>query len=99
MAESWELLRTAPERAPTDEYFCALVWTHRVSEDIGQQFSMDDPDDGVNINEPRTAYALKKLERDLEQYQKSLPKELLQRRSSDEAPSRPGSADISPQLP
>ena len=78
MAESRDLLRTSPERAPTDDYFCALVWTHRISEDIGQQFTMDDPDDTVNINEPRVAYTLKKLERDLDQYQKSLPKELMQ---------------------
>lgn len=78
MAESWDMLRTSAERAPTDEYFCALVWTHRISEDVGQQFTMDDPDDPVNINEPRVAYTLKKLERDLEQYQKSLPKELMQ---------------------
>ncbi|KAF5010994.1 hypothetical protein FDECE_2864 [Fusarium decemcellulare] len=70
MTESYEILRTSPDRAPTDEYFCALVWAHRLSEDAAQQIAGDDLRDPANAS--RTAYSLRKVDQDLTQLRSSL---------------------------
>ncbi|TQV97272.1 C6 transcription factor (War1) [Cordyceps javanica] len=87
MADSMRVLETSPDAAPTDRYFCHLVWTHHLGEQIGAQLSMDDPDAvgaagagtgagaGVDIADPRTQYALRALERDLERYRAGVPPE------------------------
>lgn len=81
MTESLEILETSPDAAPTDKYFCHLVWTHRLAEEVGEQFSLDDPSAVVNITDARTQYALRALERDLDKYIASIPKNLMQRES------------------
>ncbi|TDZ12967.1 Transcriptional regulator WAR1 [Colletotrichum spinosum] len=78
MAESMEVLQNSPEAAPSDKYFCHLVWTHRLAEEVGIQFSMDDPAVVPNITDTRTQYSLRMLERDLEKYSSSVPKEEMQ---------------------
>ncbi|OBR15209.1 Fungal specific transcription factor [Colletotrichum higginsianum IMI 349063] len=78
MAESMEVLQTSADAAPTDKYFCHLVWTHRLAEEVGIQFSMDDPAVVPNITDSRTQYSLRMLERDLEKYTASVPKEEMQ---------------------
>ena len=80
MTECVEVLETSPDAAPTDKYLCHLVWTHRMGEEIGIQFSMDDPATTVNILDARTQYALRVLERDLDRYRDSVPKEMMQRK-------------------
>lgn len=79
MTECLEILETSPDAAPTDKYFCHLVWTHRLAEEVGSQFSLDDPSAMVNITDARTQYALRALERDLDKYIASVPKNLMQR--------------------
>ncbi|PHH72767.1 hypothetical protein CDD83_4879 [Cordyceps sp. RAO-2017] len=78
MAESLEVLASSPDAAPTDRYFCHMVWTHYMGEEIGVQFCMDDPAAGVSIADARTQYALKALERDLDKYRASVAKEMMQ---------------------
>ncbi|KAJ6787399.1 hypothetical protein PWT90_10917 [Aphanocladium album] len=78
MAESMEILETSVDAAPTDKYFCHLVWTHHLGEQIGTQLSMDDPDMVVDIADARTQYALRALERDLERYRNGVPPERMQ---------------------
>ncbi|PNY24039.1 Transcriptional regulator WAR1, partial [Tolypocladium capitatum] len=78
MTECLELLESSPDAAPTDKYFCHLVWTHRMGEEIGVQFSMDDPGATVDVLDARTQYALRALERDLEKYRDAVPRELMQ---------------------
>ncbi|OTA02810.1 hypothetical protein A9Z42_0032310 [Trichoderma parareesei] len=78
MTESLEILESSPDAAPTDKYFCHLVWTHRLAEEVGSQFSLDDPSTVVNITDARTQYALRALERDLDKYIASIPKNLMQ---------------------
>lgn len=77
--ECIDILESSPEAAPTDKYLCQLVWTHKLSEDVGVQFSMDDPEANINIADPRTQYALKGFERELERHSASIPAELQQR--------------------
>lgn len=75
MTECMDILESSPEAAPTDRYLCNLVWTHRLAEEVGMQFSMDDPTAVVNIAEPKVQFALRGFERDLSKYSESIPKE------------------------
>lgn len=78
MTECMDVLESSPEAAPTDKYLCHLVWTHRLSEEVGIQFAMDDPNVFINIADARTQYALRGFERDLEKYRNSVPQDLHQ---------------------
>lgn len=78
MAESLKILQSSPDAAPTDAYFCHLVWTHRLSEEVGVQFGLDDPTANVSITDPKIQYTLKGLERDLKDYQAAVPPDLQQ---------------------
>ncbi|KAI9171605.1 Transcription factor himD [Paramyrothecium foliicola] len=78
MTESVEFLQSSPEAAPTDPYFCHLIWTHRHAEEIAVQFSVDDSSTSVNLSELRTQHALRALQRDLNKYRASIPTELRQ---------------------
>ncbi|OAA73172.1 Zn(2)-C6 fungal-type DNA-binding domain protein [Cordyceps fumosorosea ARSEF 2679] len=75
MADSVRVLETSAEAAPTDAYLCHLVWTHRLGEQVGAQLSLDDPDAAaaVDVEDARTQYALRALERDLERYRAAVP--------------------------
>ncbi|KAM7205501.1 hypothetical protein V8F20_003085 [Naviculisporaceae sp. PSN 640] len=78
MAECVDVLESSPDAAPTDKYLCQLIWAHRLAEEVGVQFSMDDPASAPNIAEPRTQYALKGFERELERHVSSVPRDLMQ---------------------
>ncbi|KAM0564106.1 hypothetical protein ACHAPJ_000315 [Fusarium lateritium] len=78
MDESLHLLQSSPDAAPTDAYFCHLVWTHHLSEEVGVQFALDDPTADVSITDARTQYTLKGLEQDLKRYKENVPPDLLQ---------------------
>ncbi|KAI1107958.1 hypothetical protein F4804DRAFT_5518 [Jackrogersella minutella] len=73
MTECMDILESSPQAAPTDRYLCHLVWTHRLAEDVGIQFSMDDPGVFVNVSEQKVQYALRGFERDLSKYSESIP--------------------------
>ncbi|KAI1122508.1 hypothetical protein F5Y10DRAFT_72395 [Nemania abortiva] len=75
MTECMDILESSPEAAPSDRYLCHLVWTHRLAEEVGIQFSMDDPSIFVNITETKVQYALRGFERDLDKYSRSIPDE------------------------
>lgn len=79
MTECIDILESSPEALPSDKYLCHLVWTHRLAEEVGNQFSLDDPSAYVNIAEPKVQYALRGFERDLEKYSDSIPKTEKQR--------------------
>ncbi|KAG5915810.1 hypothetical protein E4U53_004416 [Claviceps sorghi] len=80
MTESLEVLRAGrqPGAAPTDAYFCHLVWTHRLAEDIGVRLSMDDADAAVDIAHEGTQRVLRALEEDLEAYVAVVPGDMMQ---------------------
>ncbi|KAM3507005.1 hypothetical protein MY11210_007326 [Beauveria gryllotalpidicola] len=77
MGESMALLESAADAAPTDKYFCHLVWTHRLGEQIGAQLSMDDDPDAAVVVDVRadapTLQALRALRSDLERYRAAVP--------------------------
>jgi hypothetical protein len=82
IADCMDVLQTSPDAAPSDKYLCHLVWTHKLAEDVGIQFSMDDPASTPNLTDPRTQHTLKGFERELEKYRASIPRELQHRKCS-----------------
>jgi len=78
MAECVDVLEGSPEAAPSDKYFCHLIWTHKVAEEVGVLLSMDDPTSTPSISDSRTQYALRGFERELERYSNAIPKEMQQ---------------------
>lgn len=78
MAECVDVLESSPEAAPTDKYFCHLVWTHQLAEEIGFQFCMDDPSVSVNLSDHMTQHRVRGFERELEKHKKEVPSDLMQ---------------------
>ena len=80
MADSVDVLETSPEAAPSDRVLCQWVRSQRIAEDIGIQFSMDDPVATVNISDPKVQYALKRFEHDLEKWSNQIPADVQTRK-------------------
>jgi hypothetical protein len=76
MTDCMEVLENSTDAAPTDKFLCQLVRIQRIAEDVGMQFSMDDPSAQVNIADPKVQYAMRGFERDLEHWSAHLPKEV-----------------------
>jgi RalA-binding protein 1 len=89
MSESLDVLSSSPDAAPSDKYFCHLVWTHRHSEEVGNQFATDDSSVDIDLNNPRIQYSLKVLERDLEKYRANVPEDQMKRESPSSRAPRP----------
>ncbi|EJT75879.1 hypothetical protein GGTG_05807 [Gaeumannomyces tritici R3-111a-1] len=77
MTECLEVLQSSPDAAPTDAYFCHLVWTHRLSEEVGIQFNMEDPTAAIDLADPRTRHAIRGFEREIERYSAAVPPALM----------------------
>ena len=73
MAECTEALETAPDALPSDRLFCQWVKSQHIAEDVGVQFSMDDPFASVTIADQKVQYALKGFEMDLEHWSQQVP--------------------------
>jgi hypothetical protein len=76
MADSIEVLEKSSEASPTDKSLCSMIQIHRQAEEVGVQFSMDDPAVFIDITEPKVQYALRGFERDLAKYKETLPKKM-----------------------
>lgn len=81
MTECLDVLESSPEAAPTDKYFCHLVRTHQLAEEIGFQFCMDDPTVSVNLSDYMTQHKVRGFERELEKHRQEVSRELMQRMS------------------
>jgi len=66
-------LETSPDAFPSDKILCQWVRIQHIAEDIGLQFSMDDPAASVFISDARVQHALKGFERELEAWRKQIP--------------------------
>ncbi|KAH8603081.1 hypothetical protein B0O99DRAFT_605034 [Bisporella sp. PMI_857] len=73
MTDCLNVLERSPEAAPSDKILCQLVRSQQIAEEIGTQFSMDDPSANVNIADPKVQYALKGFERDLTRWTNHIP--------------------------
>ncbi|TQS38496.1 hypothetical protein Golomagni_00995 [Golovinomyces magnicellulatus] len=63
-----DLLENSPLALPSDKILCQWVKSQHIAEEIGMQFSMDDPIASVNFADSQVQYSLKGFERDLEKW-------------------------------
>ena len=66
--ECLEILASAPDAQPTDRWLCHLVRIQHIAEEVGLQFSMDDPASVVSLADTKTQYHLKAFERQLHEW-------------------------------
>ncbi|KAK7409000.1 hypothetical protein QQX98_008819 [Neonectria punicea] len=78
LAECVSVLENSPDAAPTDKYFCHMVWTHHLAEEVLLDFSMGDPMTVLDITDLRARCFLRVLERSLEEYASPIPQGLMQ---------------------
>ncbi|KAI9743128.1 MAG: hypothetical protein M1818_003423 [Claussenomyces sp. TS43310] len=76
LQECVEVLATSPDAAQSDKTLCQWVRSQHIAEEVGIQFSMDDPFATVNISDSKVQYALKGFERDLALWREQIPKEV-----------------------
>lgn len=91
MGECLDVLESSPEAAASDKYFCHLVRTHQLAEEIGFQFCMDDPTVAVNLSDYMTQHKVRGFERELEKHRQEVSRELMQRTSW---PSKQSTLDV-----
>jgi hypothetical protein len=73
MTESLKVLETSSDAVASDKHFCAWIRSQHIAEEVGYQFSMDDPFAKVSIADDKTHYALKKFENDLAVWRQDVP--------------------------
>ena len=73
MAECVQILETSPQAFPSDQALCAWVRSQHIAEEVGYEFSMDDPSAKISISDDKVNYALKKFEQDLERWRMEVP--------------------------
>jgi hypothetical protein len=79
--ECLELLDTAPDALPSDKWLCHLVRIQHIAEDVGFQFSMDDPASVISLSDTKTQYHLKGFETKLEEWRQHAPTDVSQRKA------------------
>ncbi|KPM36634.1 hypothetical protein AK830_g9930 [Neonectria ditissima] len=82
MADCVRVLESSPDAAPTDKYFCHLVWVYHLAEETLLDFSMEDPSVVLKITDLRAQCFLRVLGRNLETYASPIPQESMQGKSS-----------------
>jgi hypothetical protein len=83
MDDCCDVLEYSPEAAHSDQYLCQWVRSQHIAEEIGTQFSMDDPVANVSITEPNVQYALRGFERKLEKWRDNVPMDIQSRKPTD----------------
>ena len=68
MDECLDVLENSEYALPSDKFLCQFVRLQHINEDIGLQFSMDDPSATINISDTRVQYALKAFENQLQEW-------------------------------
>ena len=77
--ECIDILNTAPDAAPTDKWLCQIVRGQHIAEDIGLEFSMDDPASQLSLTDHKTQYHLKAFERQLSEWHDTASLEMQKR--------------------
>lgn len=77
--ECVEILNTASDALPSDKSLCHLVHAQHMAEDIGLEFSMDDPLSQLTLTDQKTQYHLKAFERRLKEWHDAATPEMLKK--------------------
>lgn len=83
MDECLGILENSPDALPSDKTLIQLVKLTHLSEEVGIQFSADDPGPSVSFWDPKVQYTLKAFEKQLYQWRKDVSPEDYSRKSSD----------------
>jgi Fungal Zn(2)-Cys(6) binuclear cluster domain len=78
MDESLEVLANAPDALPSDKWLAHLVRSQHIAEEVGYQFSMDDPPSDVSITQSKVQYQMKTFEKQLDEWRRSSTKDMPQ---------------------
>lgn len=78
--ECLELLGSAPDALPSDKWLCHLIRIQHIAEDVGFQFSMDDPASVISLTDTKTQYHLKAFERQLGEWRQHATMDIPQRK-------------------
>lgn len=73
MDECIEVLESSSAVLPSDKVLCQHAKLQHINEEIGVQFSMDDPSASINISDARVQHALKNFERELSDWSNLVP--------------------------
>ena len=73
MADCVDVLEHSLDAAPSDKVLTQWVRSQHIAEEVGTQFSMDDPVANVSISDSKVQHALKGFERDLEKWSSKIP--------------------------
>ncbi len=68
MDESLEVLAKAPDALPSDKWLAHVVRSQHIAEEVGYQFSMDDPPSDVSITQSKVQYQMKTFEKRLDEW-------------------------------
>jgi hypothetical protein len=68
MDECIEIVQHSPDSLPSDQLLIHWAKLSHIAEEVGFQFSMDDPISGVSLSDPKVQYALKGFEKQLDQW-------------------------------
>ncbi len=80
-SECVDVLESSSDAYASDRVLCQWVKLQHIAEDVGVQFSMDDPLAQVGMSDTKLRYTLRGFERQLEDWRKQVPKELHARKS------------------
>jgi hypothetical protein len=80
MDDCVNVLENSPDAEKSDRALCQWVRSQHIAEDVGTQFSMDDPLANVNIGDSMVQFALKGFERDLEKWSSQIPADVQSRK-------------------
>lgn len=75
MDECVEILGNSPNSLHSDKRLCYWMKLAHISEEIGFQFSMDDPASPVTITDMKIQYALKGFKRQLDEWRQEVAPE------------------------
>lgn len=78
MEESLEVLAKAPDAVPSDKWLAHLVRSQHIAEEVGYQFSMDDPPSDISITDPKVQNHLRTFEKQLDEWRRSSTKDMPQ---------------------
>ncbi|KAI9672381.1 MAG: hypothetical protein M1817_003403 [Caeruleum heppii] len=73
MDDCIEFLETSPEALPSDKLLCQWVRVQHIADEVGRQFSMDDPCANLGLSDLKVQYALKGFERQLDDWSSHMP--------------------------
>jgi Fungal Zn(2)-Cys(6) binuclear cluster domain len=82
MDESLEVLAKAADAVPSDKWLAHIVRSQHIAEEVGYQFSMDDPPSDVSITQPKIQYQMKTFEKQLDEWRRKSTKDMPQGVSS-----------------